>query len=194
MTLMQQSIKRSLSNFIDFLIMKEMTHMTVLSFLSHFPGLVHFIYVDRLNHQVIAPVIVPLDNETDPAAAAAAAVAAAAAGGLHDGEDDDAAQLAAAQTAKSSPDQVRSQSTTPNPQQDPASQQQPPQKPEDIASFASLKRRVWEMVFSAQDRLSQGYTSMIMQSGMFQFAYHLWFEDLDGNLYFFFFLIFFLAV
>jgi len=50
---MKQSIGRSLDSFLDFLIIKEKTHVTILPFLSHFPGLVHFIYVDRLNHQVI---------------------------------------------------------------------------------------------------------------------------------------------
>ena len=49
---MRSSIEASLRNIISFLIIKEQTHMTMLSFLSHFPGLVHFIYVDRLNFQV----------------------------------------------------------------------------------------------------------------------------------------------
>lgn len=44
-----------------------------------------------------------------------------------------------------------------------------------------LKKKVWEMVASSQDRLSQGYSSMSTKSGDFQYTYNLWFEDGDGN-------------
>jgi len=49
---MRGLVESSLRSIIGFLLIKEQTHMTMLSFLSHFPGLVHFIYVDRLNFQV----------------------------------------------------------------------------------------------------------------------------------------------
>jgi hypothetical protein len=140
---MQKSIGESLESFIDFLIMKEMTHVTILPFLTHFPGLVHFIYVDRLNHQVVAPMVVSLNPDKEEQASAAAAAAAAAAGGGGLAEED------------------------------------PLLKMKRLAE--PLKKKVWEMVASAQDRLSQGYSSMSMKQGDFQYTYNLWFEDNDGN-------------
>jgi len=127
---MQKSIGESLESFIDFLIMKEMTHVTILPFLTHFPGLTHFIYVDRLNHQVVAPMVVSLNPDRDDH--------------VPGGGDED-----------------------------------PLQKMRRLAE--PLKKKVWEMVAAAQDRLSQGYNSMSMKQGDFQYTYNLWFEDSDGN-------------
>ena len=126
---MQRSIGKSLDSFIDFLIIKEKTHVTILPFLTHFPGLVHFIYVDRLNHQVVAPMVVSLDPDKDD------------------------------QVAEDEEDQLQKMRRLAEP----------------------LKKKVWEMVATAQDRLSQGYSSMSMKQGDFLYSYHLWFEDIDGN-------------
>jgi hypothetical protein len=70
-----------------------------------------------------------------------------------------------------------------------------------------VRRKVWQLVFEAQTRLSQGYaggpehcmggtrltrrrawdggsyTSMLMQADDFVFSYTLWFEDADGTMY-----------
>ena len=43
----QRSLQESLREFVDFLIVKARTNTSILPFLSFFPGLVHFIYVDR---------------------------------------------------------------------------------------------------------------------------------------------------
>ena len=165
MMAMRGFVESSLRSIIDFLIIKEQTHMTMLSFVSHFPGLAHFIYVDRLNFQVIAPVIVALVSDVGNGTVTV------------DGAAPTDPERRALHTTAYSVDQLR--------------------------------HKVWQMVFEAQTRLSQGYdlrslhlraryrapgltrwrgafrsvryTSMLMQAGDFQYSYTLWFEDSDGN-------------
>lgn len=43
-----------------------------------------------------------------------------------------------------------------------------------------LKEKVWEMCYLAQNRLAEGYSSMLVKSGEFQYSYHLWLEDNEG--------------
>ena len=45
------------------------------------------------------------------------------------------------------------------------------------AKTALLKKKVWEMVFCGQKALTQGYSSMIMAAGEFQYVYRVWFVD-----------------
>lgn len=40
-----------------------------------------------------------------------------------------------------------------------------------------LKRQVWDMVFQSQGALMNGYSTMLMAVGDFQYSYKLWFED-----------------
>jgi hypothetical protein len=41
----------------------------------------------------------------------------------------------------------------------------------------SFAIKVWEMVFCGQKALTQGYSSMIMTAGEFQYVYRVWFVD-----------------
>lgn len=43
-----------------------------------------------------------------------------------------------------------------------------------------LKQKVWELCYIAQQYLSNGYCSMLVKSGDFQYSYRLWVEDADG--------------
>lgn len=45
------------------------------------------------------------------------------------------------------------------------------------AKTVLLKKKVWEMVFCGQKALTQGYSSMIMAAGEFQYVYRVWFVD-----------------
>ena len=59
----RRGVERELATFIDFLVIKAQAHITMLSYLYHFPGMVHFIYVDRTHDYVIAPTITPLHGD-----------------------------------------------------------------------------------------------------------------------------------
>eukprot|EP00003_Mantamonas_plastica_P000318 TRINITY_DN1029_c0_g2_i13.p1 TRINITY_DN1029_c0_g2~~TRINITY_DN1029_c0_g2_i13.p1 ORF type:complete len:870 (-),score=304.56 TRINITY_DN1029_c0_g2_i13:23-2632(-) len=121
MNRVRNDVRESISNFVEFLITKERTHVTMLSYLHYYPGLCHFIFVDRRSNQVVAPTIVPLHGDEE-------------------------------NSGKTS-----EESTT------------------------VLKERVWDMVYEAQKHLAQGYTSMLMKCGEFQYSYRLWMEDSEGN-------------
>jgi hypothetical protein len=49
----------------DFFVIKEQTHLSslILAYLHQFPGLVHFILVDRITNRVTAPTIGPLHGQ-----------------------------------------------------------------------------------------------------------------------------------
>jgi len=47
------------------------------------------------------------------------------------------------------------------------------------ASKEYLRSKVWDLVFHAQASLLNGYHSMLMTRGDFQYSYRLWFEDLS---------------
>jgi len=59
----QKSLRKSLKNYIDYFITKERAHLSILSYLQQLPGLVHFIFVDRMTNRVIAPTIAPLHGQ-----------------------------------------------------------------------------------------------------------------------------------
>jgi hypothetical protein len=42
-------------------------------------------------------------------------------------------------------------------------------------------KKVWDMCYQAQKHLSQGYSTMLIKSGDFQYSYRLWVEDNEGN-------------
>ncbi|KNC53456.1 hermansky-Pudlak syndrome 1 protein [Thecamonas trahens ATCC 50062] len=69
----RQLVQRQLETFVDFLVIKAQAHITMLSYLYYFPGMVHFMFVDRTHEQVTAPTIIPLhgrlaepDSSTGP--------------------------------------------------------------------------------------------------------------------------------
>ena len=49
--------RKSLAPYFSFFVAKEHTHLSMLSYVHQFPGLVHFILVDRTSHRLIAPSI-----------------------------------------------------------------------------------------------------------------------------------------
>jgi predicted DNA binding CopG/RHH family protein len=58
-----QAAKRiniKLSSFVSFLQVKAQAHITMLHYLHYCPGMIHFIFVDRVRNRVIAPRIVSL--------------------------------------------------------------------------------------------------------------------------------------
>lgn len=48
-------VDENLSSFKDFITVKAHTNFSIASYLEEFPGLVHFIHVDRSNNRVTAP-------------------------------------------------------------------------------------------------------------------------------------------
>jgi len=44
-----------------------------------------------------------------------------------------------------------------------------------------LKQKVWDMCYQGQKHLAQGYCSMLIKAGDFQYSYRLWIEDIEGN-------------
>jgi hypothetical protein len=50
--------------FHDFLVAKQMSNVTPATFHERFPGLVHFIYVNRRSEAMVAPALMPYSCET----------------------------------------------------------------------------------------------------------------------------------
>jgi len=63
---MQQYVSTILKDYIDFLHVKTHRNVTMTTYLDRFPGLVHFIYVDRSQNTVIAPCLSPAQGGSRP--------------------------------------------------------------------------------------------------------------------------------
>lgn len=48
-------IHEKLTNFMEFLTVKSQTNFSMMTYLEEFPGLIHFIHIDRSNGRVTAP-------------------------------------------------------------------------------------------------------------------------------------------
>ncbi|KAK6186198.1 hypothetical protein SNE40_008283 [Patella caerulea] len=64
---LQKKLKAELADYRDFLTVKAQRNIPMTSYIYEFPGLVHFIYIDRQSHQLTAPSLnVTTDGELDP--------------------------------------------------------------------------------------------------------------------------------
>eukprot|EP01116_Phalansterium_solitarium_P006237 TRINITY_DN18547_c0_g1_i1.p1 TRINITY_DN18547_c0_g1~~TRINITY_DN18547_c0_g1_i1.p1 ORF type:complete len:933 (+),score=401.13 TRINITY_DN18547_c0_g1_i1:182-2980(+) len=59
-------------------------------------------------------------------------------------------------------------------------QRTPPDDASAQLQLEILRRKVWDMCCQAQQHVSQGYCSMLIKAGDFQYSYRLWVEDATG--------------
>jgi len=59
----QSWLTHVLKNYMDYFIIRDKTNFSILSYLHQLPGLVHFIFVDRITNKVVAPTIGPLHGQ-----------------------------------------------------------------------------------------------------------------------------------
>ncbi|XP_043508376.1 Hermansky-Pudlak syndrome 1 protein homolog isoform X3 [Frieseomelitta varia] len=64
LTTVGKLVRQKLNDFSDFLKVKALKNFTLGSYLEEFPGLVHFIYIDRVTHRLTAPTLDFTNPET----------------------------------------------------------------------------------------------------------------------------------
>ncbi|CAI9733046.1 Hypothetical predicted protein [Octopus vulgaris] len=57
----------------------------------------------------------------------------------------------------------------------------PDDKPEAYKATLFLKKKIWKVAHFMQQKLSQGYTTVLLRDGDFFISYYLWFEDNSHN-------------
>lgn len=108
---------KQLDDYRHYLTVKAQRNIVMTTYINDFPGLIHFIYVNRQTNRMMAPAlnITHADDKTDY----------------------DATQL--------------------------------------------LKDNIWSMTSWMQQKVHQGYTSVIAREGDYQYSYFVWFENCKGE-------------
>ncbi|XP_005091124.2 Hermansky-Pudlak syndrome 1 protein [Aplysia californica] len=109
-------VNAELLDYREYLNVKAQRNITMTSYIDDFPGLIHFIFIDRHFHQITAPSLNISMNAG-----------------------------------------------------------------ESMNATSYLKEKIWQMYQCMMNKLTEGYTTVMMRDGDFYFSYFLWFEDYAGN-------------